>query len=119
MSLLALLLSVPLSQRPIQELSDAELCQAARDMIASPVAAIEDVDPIHFHQWAVDCDARLLRINASVTDARVDERMFSVVFTRPPFCTEPNLVEFWGRGWHFELRVRFTDGTVRDFRPCE
>jgi hypothetical protein len=115
------LLALPppaLSERPIWELNDSQLCEAAHQVMGLPSSNVADVPTVDFGDWEIDCEARVLRIPMTVLDPRLDPIIVER-FTRPPFCDEPNLVMFWNRGWHFEVRFRFTDGSTELTRPCE
>ena len=116
--LLLSLADPPLSQRPIWDLNDSELCEAARQTTRLPRFNDWDVPLIDFGAWEVECEPRVLRIPLTVLDSRLDPIIVEA-FTRPDFCEEPNLVMFWNRGWHFEIRFRFSDGTTELTRPCE
>ena len=113
-----LLLEPPLSQRPIWELNDSQLCEAAHQLAGRPLSNDGDVPLIEFGAWEVECGPRVLRIPLLVLDRRLDAVIVEA-FARPDFCEAPNLVMFWNRGWHFEIRFQFSDGATATARPCE
>lgn len=108
----------PLSQRPIWELDDAQMCEAARQATRLPQSNVPDLPIIDFGAWEVDCEARVLRMPVTVLDPSLDPVIVEA-FGRPAFCDAPNLVMLWNRGWRLELRFRFTDGTSELTRPCD
>jgi hypothetical protein len=73
---------------------------------------------LDFGKWEVDCEARVLRMPLTVVEPGAD-RMVAEAFTRPDFCDAPNLGMLWSRGWHFEMRFRFSDGSTEITRPCD
>ena len=113
-----LLASSPLTQTHIDLLSDAQLCQAAQEVTAMPSLQVEDVGPIDFQQWEVECEAKLLRIQVRLLDSRLTEDLLVDHFRQPGFCQAPNLQRFWQRGWRFEMRFVWADGRVRDIPTC-
>ncbi|MEA3009637.1 MAG: hypothetical protein QOJ91_1329 [Sphingomonadales bacterium] len=115
---LFLSLAPPLSKRPMWELNDAQMCEAAHQAAQAPTSKVSDVPLINFGAWEVDCEARVLRITITVLDPRLD-RLIVESFSHPDFCDAPNLVMFRNRGWRFEMQFRFTDGTAEITRPCE
>ena len=112
------LLEPSLSQTPLWELNDSQLCEAAHQTARLPSSNASGVPLLDFGPWEVECEPRVLRIPITVLDPRLDPIIVEA-FARPDFCDAPNLVMFWNRGWHFEIRFRFSNGTTELTRPCE
>lgn len=115
---LLLFLALPLSQRPIWELNDSQICEAAHQMSQLPSSKVPGNSLVEIGEWEVECEPRVLRLPLTVLDPRADNSIVEA-FARPEFCQASNLVAFWNRGWHLELQFRFTDGTSALKRPCE
>ena len=115
---LAFLAAQGLAQAHIDQLSDAQLCDAAREAIASPSARIEDIGPIDFQEWEVGCEDRLLRMPVRLPAIPELEQAIAQAFVNPDLCREDNLMRLWQRGWRFEVRLLREDGSTRDLRSC-
>ena len=107
-----------LAQAHIDTLSDAQLCDAAREAVAGPSARVADVGPIDFQEWEVSCEEKLLRMPVRLPAIPELEEAMAREFASPAFCRQDNLLRLWQRGWRFELRLLREDGSARDLRSC-
>lgn len=113
-----LLAAQPISQRHIDTLTDAELCQAFREIAAQPTFQIKDVGPFDFQEWQVDCGVKQLRVPAEVHSAWIDEAWLEERFKNAPFCRADNIQRFLQRGWTVQVSFRWIDGRIFDIDPC-
>lgn len=112
------LTSQSLAQRPIDTLSDAELCQAVREVTSRPGSEPEDFGPFDFRQPVAQCETKLLSFPIYITAAGIEKDVLQNLWRDAAFCHESGIQRFLQRGWRVDVNIRWADGAVRNVPAC-